>query len=292
MDYIYITTYKPAMRTVLIPVDFSAAADNAIQYTAGLIHDMQVDRVILLNSYFVSMYTQLLPASELVQFTSEDMSQERHEIEVQLQEIGAGLDRQCNSLVQIDTQISELPLLRAIKETVQMEKVELLILGNDDQTRSNESLIARQLIAITKASRIPVLIVPADVTYQRIRRALIPCNFATISRLSFLNTFKQRELCLQAQLLLLNINPTENLVWKDPDQLHYFKKMLQDYDLEVHNSDSRNTLKAFLEFADQHAVQMIISLPGKESFFHGLTPMNITEAISSNSRQPVLLLKS
>src|SRR3954470_12013405 len=99
MAYIYITTYKPAMRTVLIPIDFSAAADNAIQYTSGLIHDMLVDRVILLNSYFVSMYTQLLPASEFVQFTSEDMSQERHQIEIQLEEIGARLNRQCNSSV-------------------------------------------------------------------------------------------------------------------------------------------------------------------------------------------------
>jgi nucleotide-binding universal stress UspA family protein len=279
------------MKTVLIPIDFSAAADNAIQYTASLIHDIQVDRVILLNSYFVSTYTQLLPAAQFLQFSSEEISQERHNIEIQLEEIGARFVQLCDSSVQIDTQISELPLLRAIQETVQMEQVELLILGSDDQTRTNESLIGRQLIAIAKASRIPVLIIPSDVTYRKVERVLIPCNFATISRLSLLSAFQQKAQWLRAQLLLLNVKPAENQYWKDPDHLQSIKNMLQDYDYKLYNSDIRNTLDGFLDFADQHAVQLIISLSGKESFFHGLTHMNISEAIALNSRQPVLLLK-
>jgi nucleotide-binding universal stress UspA family protein len=280
------------MKTVLIPIDFSAAADNAIQYTSSLISDIQVDRVILLNSYFVSVFTQLFPTAEYVQFRSEDISHERHDIELRLEEMGAQLSQHCNSKVQIDTQISELPLLRAIQETVQMEQVDLLVLGSDDQTRINESLIGRQLIGISKTSRIPVLIVPSNVSYRKITRALIPCNFASISRLSLLNDFQHKALWLNAQLLLLNIKPTENQIWKDPIHLDSIKNMLKNYDYELHNSDSRNTLEGFLAFADQHDVQLIISLSGKESFFHSLSTLNITEAVALNSRQPVLLLKS
>jgi hypothetical protein len=51
------------MKTILMPVDFSAASHNAVRYIAGLSAkpEFQIGRVILLNSYFVSIHEQILP---------------------------------------------------------------------------------------------------------------------------------------------------------------------------------------------------------------------------------------
>jgi hypothetical protein len=56
------------MKTILLPVDFSAASHNAVRYVARLSAEpeYQIGRVILLNSYLVSIYEQILPSPDLV----------------------------------------------------------------------------------------------------------------------------------------------------------------------------------------------------------------------------------
>jgi hypothetical protein len=51
------------MKTILLPVDFSAASNNAARYAAELsaFPEYQIGRIILLNSYYVSIYEQILP---------------------------------------------------------------------------------------------------------------------------------------------------------------------------------------------------------------------------------------
>jgi hypothetical protein len=50
------------MKTILLPVDFSAASNNAARYAAELsaFPEYQIGRIILLNSYYVSIYEQIL----------------------------------------------------------------------------------------------------------------------------------------------------------------------------------------------------------------------------------------
>ena len=279
------------MKTVLVPIDFSAASENAVEYTSNLIKDIPVDRVILLNSYFISTYTQVVPLAESSQFTTGDMQAERQEMELQLEELGARMDELCGASVQVITQVSELPLLRAIHETVRLEQVELLILGSDDKSSANQSLIGRQLIPIAKASRIPVLIVPSNVSYQKIERALIPCTLETIKRLNLLNKHQHIALWRQAELTLLNVNPSEKLNWEDSGLINGIKALLSDYTYQLQESDTPSIIHALHNYTEAHPVNLIFALSGKESFFHSLTHKNITDAIALSARQPVLLLK-
>jgi nucleotide-binding universal stress UspA family protein len=279
------------MKTILIPVDFSAAAENAIRYTSELIKDIPVSRIILMNSYVVSKYAELVPVGEFGQFETENAQEERREIETNLQEVAEQFEKLCDPSVQVRTEISELPIVRAIHEITQIQKVNLLVLGSDYPNRSNESLISRQLIEIAKSSKAPVLIIPSDVQYKKPERALVPCNFRTINRLSLLKDFQRAAGWLQAELLLLNINPPEKLIWRDGQHQHTVQNILQDCTYKLCDSENPDILQAISDFAKVNDVQLTVSLPGKRSFFYRLTHRDITKAIMLNSRQPVLLLK-
>lgn len=65
------------MKTLLIPIDFSDTSENVIQYAADFVKDAAVDQIILLKSYSLSMFAQLLPSADYVQMNATDIEEER-----------------------------------------------------------------------------------------------------------------------------------------------------------------------------------------------------------------------
>jgi len=160
------------MKTLLIPVDSSEATENVIKYAADFSCDTHVDRIILLKSYYVSVYAQLLPSADFVQLNAEDIDEERQKVVDDLKSLGQELVKKCNPSIKIKTAISELPLIRAIHQIIANEQPYVLMIGND--TSLDDSYIAEQLIAIAKTSTVPVLIVPSTVKYKKIERTVVP----------------------------------------------------------------------------------------------------------------------
>src|ERR1700744_4956777 len=182
------------MKTLLIPIDFSDTSDNVIQYAADFVKDAVVDRIILLKSYSISMFAQLLPSADYVQMSASDIQEEREKIEENVKFIAGTLQEKCGARTQVETAISELPMLQAIHQLMDQERPGLLMIGSDHPSSPDRSPIGEHLISIAKTSPVPVLIVPAGLHYQRIKQALVPCDFMAVSRLIVL-----KELCSSFQ---------------------------------------------------------------------------------------------
>src|SRR6202790_3436185 len=79
---------KVNMKTLLIPIDFSAATENVLKYAADFSCDTHIERIILLKSFYVSLYAQLLPSADFVQLSAEDIDGERQKVEEDLNTLG------------------------------------------------------------------------------------------------------------------------------------------------------------------------------------------------------------
>src|SRR5260221_11839406 len=75
------------MKTIIVPVDFSAASINAVRYAADLAKSPEYEkgRIVLLNSYYVSIYEQKLPSPELVQVGEQEIREKRAELKQRLE---------------------------------------------------------------------------------------------------------------------------------------------------------------------------------------------------------------
>jgi nucleotide-binding universal stress UspA family protein len=279
------------MKTLLVPVDFSESTENVIKYAAGFSCDTHVDRIILLKSYYVSVYAQLLPSADFVQMSADDINAERQKVEASLKHLSAELYRKCMPTIKIDTALSDLPLVRAIHNVIAEEKPNLVLIGSDELPYENDSYIGEQIIAIGKTSPVPVLIVPGHVHYQKIETALVPCDFGAISRLSALQNFRDPKKWLHPQLMVLNVDSKQKHREDDQQLADGLVSLLDGYDFKVYHSDDKDIVHGIFSFARQHDPQMIIALPGKYSFFYNLTHRNITKALALNARRPVLILK-
>jgi nucleotide-binding universal stress UspA family protein len=278
------------MKTLLIPVDFSGTSSNVLKYAAEFSRDTAVERIILLNNYYLSIYEQLLPSADFVQMSADTINEERQKIDERLKSISRKLAKKCGPSIKIETAVSDLPLLRAIHQLIAQQKPHMLMIGSDNNR--DESYIGEQVITIAKTSKVPVLIVPAHAKYKKIKLALVPCDFNAVSRLALLTEIRSSNqwLC-PPELIVLNVDPKQAYLAHQEENLQALKEILESYQYQVYYSEDRDIAHGILDFANKHHAQLIIALPGNYSFFRNLTHRSITNALELNANQPVLILK-
>jgi nucleotide-binding universal stress UspA family protein len=279
------------MKTILLPVDFSAASNNAARYAAELsaFPEYQIGRIILLNSYFVSLYEQILPTPDLVVVGGEEIQEIRGELRKRLGAIREEILPLVGRTVTVECMESQEPLLRSILDAISARRPDLLLIGSGDLSE-----IADHVISIARISEVPVLIMPGEKPFEGIRRVLLPCDFRNLSCLSPLKVIQEDALWRDKKVLVINVDP--NFRRSAPDDKFRavnagLEKYLAGIEHEIHYSDESNTLLGILRSAQAEKADMIVALPGKHSFFYKLTHRSISQALVRNAEMPVLILK-
>lgn len=282
------------MKTLLIPVDFSPTSENAIRFAAEWSKAYEYNRIILLKTFYNSVFDDIALSSDYMNVDKEYGVKEREESADQLQYLCRMMAAEVSKDVRIMKATSELPLLRAIREVIEQENVDAIIAGSDHHSYSSASFVSGNVIAIAKASPVRVLIVPANYTYKPIEKALVPCDFHSLNSLNKLDSLRTSPLWSRVKIMALNVDPKENYLKPDEklraaeNNLHHY---LQNFDHEVYYSNEKNIIGGILNFTAKHPVQLIIAMPGRHSFLYSLTHKSISEAIYKNAGEPVLILK-
>ena len=282
------------MKTLLIPVDFTDTSDNAVTFAAEWCKRYRYERVILLRTFYDNVFDHIVLSAEYAPVSQEYRQQERQETLERLESLSERLNVLLGENFQVDTMVSEVPLLRAILSTIKEEQPEMLLVGSDNYSYSSGSFIAGNLIAIVKASPIRVLIVPAGYTYKPVETALVPTDYNIMDVLDKFNQLETSPLWSDTKLLVLNVDAKERYL--HPDEAFIKKESalheyLKNFNHEIHYSNDKNIMNGILHFTQTHDVQIIVALRGKRSFLYYLTHKSISEAIYRNSKEPVLILK-
>jgi hypothetical protein len=282
------------MKTMLIPVDFTAESENAIDFAAKWGRRYNYERIILLRSFYTSMYESVIMGGEFANVDQDYLNKNRMYEKEQLNNLCKQLDEKTGSNIKVQSAITELPLLRGIVHMVKTEQPVMILLGIDNSNYLNESLISGNVISLAKISPVRVLIVPKDYTYTLVKKALVPCNFSAIEKLNKLNHLRASPQWKEVQLMVLNVDPKKRYLnpsrkfMETEKTLHSY---LQNFHHQIYYVDDSDVIKGILYFEKINEVQLIIALPGESSFLYSLTHKNISEAIYRNAKLPVMILK-
>ncbi|ACU62958.1 universal stress protein [Chitinophaga pinensis] len=281
------------MKTLLIPVDFSATSDNAVNFAIEWARAYSYNRIILLKTFYDTVFDHIVVSAEYAPVSPHYMAREREEAAHRMENLSREIAIKTRG-VDVISMVSEAPLLRAIMEVVREESPELIVLGSDNYRYSSGSFIAGNLISIAKASPVRVLIVPSTYQYQRVEKILVPADYKTLDSLDKVRNLQIPPQWKDSKLLVLNVDPKERYLNPD-DHLkaaeQHVHERLKDYPHDICYSNDKNIINGILSFTQRTPVQLIISLPGKHSFLYYLTHKSISDAICRNAQEPVLILK-
>ena len=249
-------------RRILLPTDFSINAQNAIEYAIDL-YKVDVCDFYILNIYDVEAYTMELTAAS--------------EIEKSKQKSIAGLTNIIDRLSIIDDsrhhrffKVSECgSLIEIMKNLIDKQDIDIVIMGTKGDTDSRKQIYGSQtVLAMEKIRNCPVLAIPANATFKKIREIVFPTGYRT--------HYKKREFQYLVDIakntgaairILHVLGMGEQL---NEDQLNK-QLLLKDYfeGLEysfhtVHNIDVQEALNAFIE---SHDIDMVVFINKKHSFF-------------------------
>lgn len=281
------------MRTYLIPTDFSSSSVAAAHYAAHLSKQTGVTKLILLHAYYVSTFENILPSTEFVQLMPEDIDETSRLKTIELNDIKAELQDIINEGVVIETKLSRLPLLRAILEVQEEQLVDLLILCSDNNYEG-DTQVGRNIVKISKISPAPVLVVPEKAVPEKLERIILACDFKRVNEVVPQQKLKKVWDMLQAELLVLNVDPKGLHENQDPQMLaeeSALAEMLKDYRPKYFFINHANTIQGIVDFATENHAQIIISLPRKYSFFQSILHSSVSTNLTVRSSVPVLLLK-
>ncbi len=282
------------MNTIIIPIDFSKSAVNAANYVAALSHDRDIKRMILVTNHYVSFIEEIYPTADYVQRSEEQRNEKRNELLRQLEALKTELLKKLSPETKVEVMVSELPLVRTVLVLIYEENIGLMVVGSNGNEPMEQSYIGSRLIELTKASPIPVLIIPPHIIYQPVETALVAADFkslANINLLERLQKIKQWRNC--PSLSLLNVNHATDNEGGDLKATvkEKLQMLLQDFEYDLNYADDRDVLHGIISFADQSDQQIIIALPGKHSFLYNLTHQSISNGLAANANKPVLILK-
>lgn len=281
------------MRTYLIPTDFSSSSVAAAHYAAHLSTQTGVTRLILLYAHHVSTFETVMPSSEFVQMTNQDIEEHSRLNLLELNDIKKELSKIVNEGVEIEVRLIHLPLLRAILEVQEQTPVDLLILCSKSNSKE-DTQVGRNIIKISDISPAPVLVVPAKAVAQPIKKIVLACNFKKVTEAIPQQKLKKVWDMLQAELLVLNVDTKGLNQHKDPKMLaeeSALYEMLEPYHPEYFFIKHSDTIQGIVDFAIENQAQMIIALPKKYSFFESFLHVSISNELTMKSSVPVLLLK-
>jgi len=282
------------MKTYLVPVDFSETSINAANFAAALSHQTDVKQIILLNAYYVSPYETMLPNPDMVQLREEEIEANAAGRIRKLEHIKHKLQKLVKPGVEITTHLNRSHLLRAVVENVVVKKADVVILGIKGNSSVDDTQIGSHVIKISKASPVPVVVVPTDYNFEAIKRVVVACDFNKVTETIPLEALKRLLNRKHFELLVVNIDREAKHIQKDAERMAEetaLYGMLKEFEPQYFYLYKPDIINGILEFAAENDAQLVIALPHKYSFFQSLLHDSVSQQLAEAAKVPVLLLK-
>jgi Universal stress protein UspA and related nucleotide-binding proteins len=272
------------MKRILVPTDFSKQAENALQVAVQMAKKYDSE-IYLLHSLEMPLHlgnsavTGSLPESlyfiKLAEKNFEDLFKKPYLKGIKIREA-----------------IGHAEIYEDIKEAVEKNKVDLVVMGSHGASGFKEMFIGSNTEKVVRTSKIPVLVIKNHHVDFKVNDFVFATDFSKECRGSFLEAQKFAK-AAGAQLHLLYINTPNDFKTSAEANAMMLKFItgsgLENFSLNVYNDTSVE--KGILNFAKDMKAQLIgMSTHGRKGlshFFNG----SISEDMVNHANMPVITFK-
>jgi nucleotide-binding universal stress UspA family protein len=248
----------------------------------------------LLNAYYVSPYETMLPNPDMVQLQEEDIEINSADRIRKLEDIKNRLKPLVKTGVEISTHLNRSHLLRAVIENTISKNVDVVILGIKGNSSVDDTQIGSHVIKISKASPVPVIVVPTNYHFEGVKRIVVACDFNRVHETIPLAGLQRLLSKKHYELLVVNIDKEAKHKDKDPERMAeetVLHALLKEFKPKYYYIQTPDVINGILQFAAEKDAQLVIALPHRYSFLQALLHDSVSQQLTEAAAMPVLLLK-
>lgn len=276
------------METLIVTTDFSESATNAARYAAYLSGPLAIKTIILYHSYDDAPKGSEvpLPAPEDTQLTHEKSL-------MALQNTASQLTSLIGAHTTIEQIADDLPLVAGIQRVVEKWKAGLVVVGITGKSNMEKFLVGSNTVAIADTCTAPVLVVPPEVEFNPIKKAVFACDFKKVDHTTPVKTIAHIVNKLGTELLVLNIEKPDTRF--DPDiipEQYKLHEILDELHPEFHYIEHKHIAEGIMDFAETQGATLVMTIPKNHDFFDKLFHRSVSRKLAHHTRLPLLILRN
>ncbi|MFT3682474.1 MAG: universal stress protein [Ferruginibacter sp.] len=272
------------MKTVIVPVDFSANSANAALFAGGLATfygaSLCLYHVYELPAAIGDFSYPVFDAAEMQAAAEHDMDLFRQQVEGQL-----------NATLKISTRTELNTLQEGLEALCKETKAELVVMGLSGRGTLTRLIVGSNTIRTIYNLTCPVLVVPPGAAFSPVQKIGFACDYKEIVKNTPLDLLKQVVKDFNAELHVLNVDyHNRNFSPEMIQESFDIGEILKDIKPEYHNIDSEDVTEGINWLADRRKLDIIVVVPKKHQLVQRIFQRSHTKDLLFHTHIPVLCM--
>jgi nucleotide-binding universal stress UspA family protein len=276
------------MQAIIVPTDFSPNAYNAARYAIALATDFRATKVVLYNAF--QPYVSEDPELGLPYQT--DMDEFKQISEDGLMKMNDVLQQEMPPSIALEYESDYNIITGGVADACEKYNAGLIVMGiTGGESKLEETIIGSNAVNVSKDSKIPVIIVPAEATYSGLKKVLLAVDFKKVAETTPVAAIKKLLDGTNAQLDVLHVETGTNDTEAALDtEKNIFNDLFNGYNPQYHFIKGETFTDAINQFAVENKTDLIIVVPKKHNLFESIFKRSHTKALAFHSHIPIITI--
>ncbi len=273
------------MERIIVPTDFSPAANNAANYAAELAKYFSAS-LVLVNAY------PFPPANYEMGFTLPLVTAIKEGAEERLKQLKQELQQNHEYNFDIEC-IAEMGSPYDVIESVAREQnADLIVMGIVGEAGTlKEKLIGSTAVRVARGLDIPAFIIPEHVRYHRIHKISFACDLDKTEETDLVYIAKYFSKVFDAELEIVNVErPEEEITVEKAKTSIYLEKKLEHVNHRTVYITGKSVGHELEDYFTLHQTDVVMLNPKKHNVFYYLFNQSITQELAFHVKLPILAI--
>lgn len=273
------------MKKLLVPTDFSDTSKNAAAFAAKMAADVQNAKIILIH-----VSDKITGGSDGSPLTEDDDDRR-----VILTQALSQLKDELLAVAQVPIEFvmeKGSSLVETLTRYVRHQAIDMVIMGITGATRLEQIFMGSNTLEMAKESVCPVLIVPPDATYRKIKNVVLASDFKDVDITIPVAPLKATLDLFKPTLHIVNVDSEHYVELTDEYKAERMKleSMLKNYAPEFAFIRQYDFFDAISQFVEDRNIDLIVIVPKDRSFLSGLFKTSHTKKLAYHSHVPIVAI--
>ena len=272
-------------RKILVPIDFSDYAHNALAVALSMAKKVEA-QLVLLHAYDIPV-----PSAEIGMTIDTDLVENfERDAEQKMRELYAYFTDLNKMVSYHKIKVAFVP--DAILEEIAHDEIDLVIMGTQGAHNAFDKLVGSNTLHVIQHSAKPVLAIPGDTSLEDVQQILFAFDYQSITNSHMLEPLVNFAKTFAAQIHVLHI--TEQIEKLPPDAIQEAKNLeryLKDIPHHYHMVESKDVESGIEEYLQKHQIDVLAVMPRKHTLWDRLFKSSVTRKLVHESKVPLLVFR-
>ncbi len=277
------------MRKVLVPMDFSKNAFNALKY-ACQVFKYEKSEILILHTFADQVYEQESKATQgLEELKESTLGYSEEQLKKVLHDINLYAPNPKHTYKTLAVFGS---LVDEVNTFVNQENIDVVVMGTKGKTNESSITFGSNTLQVLKYVHCPVMAIPEGYAYNAPREILFPTNY--------LVPYKKRELKLLCEMSgsfrstihFLYIDPLKELSKRQADNKFFLESCLYKPKLAFEATKEKDKTVAITNYVDHKKIDLVVIVNSRHSYMEDMLYQSTIDKIGLQLKIPFMVLQN